>query len=119
MPPSEAKKRANKKYQAKTIASLACRVKKEQVRRRIERLAGSKVNDAVRLAFLDAKGLKELGKMDLSAVAEFKRSSAGTVEIKFVDRLEALKWLAETEEGPREGGIIEALEKSAEELKEA
>ncbi len=30
MPPSEAKKRANKKYQAKTIASLACRVKKEQ-----------------------------------------------------------------------------------------
>ena len=51
--------------------------------------------------------------------AEFKRSSAGTVEIKFVDRLEALKWLAETEEGPREGGIIEALEKSAEELKEA
>ena len=91
-------------------------MKKEQVRRRIERLAGSKVNDAVRL---DAKGLKELGKMDLSAVAEFKRSSAGTVEIKFVDRLEALKWLAETEEGPREGGIIEALEKSAEELKEA
>ena len=81
-------------------------MKKEQVRRRIERLAGSKVNDAV-------------GKMDLSAVAEFKRSSAGTVEIKFVDRLEALKWLAETEEGPREGGIIEALEKSAEELKEA
>ena len=79
-------------------------MKKEQVRRRIERLAGSKVNDAVRLAFLDAKGLKELGKMDLSAVAEFKRSSAGTVEIKFVDRLEALKWLAETEEGPREGG---------------
>lgn len=27
---SEAKKRANAKYQAKTIASLACRVKKEQ-----------------------------------------------------------------------------------------
>lgn len=27
---SEAKKRANKKYQAKTIASLACRVKKDQ-----------------------------------------------------------------------------------------
>ena len=30
MAPSEAKKRANKKYQAKTIASLACRVKKNQ-----------------------------------------------------------------------------------------
>ena len=30
MPVSEAKKRANKKYQAKNIASLACRVKKEQ-----------------------------------------------------------------------------------------
>lgn len=30
MPLTEAKKRANKKYQAKTIASLACRVKKDQ-----------------------------------------------------------------------------------------
>lgn len=30
MPPTDAKRRANAKYQAKTIASLACRVKKEQ-----------------------------------------------------------------------------------------
>ena len=30
MAPSEAKKRANKKYQAKNIASLACRVKIDQ-----------------------------------------------------------------------------------------
>lgn len=29
-PMSEAKKQANARYQAKTIASLACRVKKEQ-----------------------------------------------------------------------------------------
>lgn len=33
MAPSEAKKRANARYQAKTIASLACRVKKEQAER--------------------------------------------------------------------------------------
>lgn len=30
MAPTEAKKRANKKYQAKNIASLACRVRKDQ-----------------------------------------------------------------------------------------
>lgn len=30
MSPSEAQKRASAKYQEKTIASLACRVKKEQ-----------------------------------------------------------------------------------------
>ena len=30
MPTSDAKRRANARYQAKTIASLACRVKKEQ-----------------------------------------------------------------------------------------
>lgn len=30
MAPTEAKRRANKKYQAKNIASLACRVKIEQ-----------------------------------------------------------------------------------------
>ena len=30
MAPTESKKRANKKYQAKNIASLACRVRKDQ-----------------------------------------------------------------------------------------
>lgn len=30
MPPTDAQKRASAKYQEKTIASLACRVKKEQ-----------------------------------------------------------------------------------------
>lgn len=33
MPVSDAKKKANKKYQAQHIASLACRVKKEEAER--------------------------------------------------------------------------------------
>lgn len=33
MPVSEARKKANAKYQAKTISSLACRVKKEQAKK--------------------------------------------------------------------------------------
>ena len=57
-----------------------------------------------RLAFSSAEGLedslfsKEEGgcrKADLSAVAEVKKGSNGTVEIKFVDRIKALATLYE------------------------
>ena len=73
-----------------------------------------RVNDAVRLAFLTEKELGEIGKLDLSAVTEFKRNSNGTVELKFVDRLAALQWLSErVGEDPRAERWYEALEKGS------
>lgn len=65
------------------------------VLREIQKLAQSKANDAVRLAFMSGEELGGLEKLDLSAVTEFKRNSNGTVELKFVDRLAALQWLLE------------------------
>lgn len=63
MAPSEAKKRANKKYQAKNIASLACRVKKDQAEKFKSYCAdkGKTSNAVLRKYVLDCIGEKEDG----------------------------------------------------------
>lgn len=82
------------------------------------KLAESPANDGVRLAFLEGDGMEELKSLDLSALTEFKRSSNGTVELKFVDRLAALKWLAEQGEDTRAEQLYQALEKGRETMEE-
>ena len=61
--------------------------------RQIERLAEGRVNDAVKLAFLDGEQMAEIDGLDLSALTEFKRNGNGTVEIRLADRLAALERL--------------------------
>ena len=58
-------------------------MKNERARllRRMERLAGCRVNDAVKLAFLDGEQLGEIDGLDLGALKEFKRSGNGAVEL--------------------------------------
>ena len=59
-------------------------MKNERARllRRMERLAGCRVNDAVKLAFLDGEQLGEIDGLDLGALKEFKRSGNGAVELE-------------------------------------
>ena len=59
--------------------------------RRLAELAFGKPNDCVRLAL---EPRPELEKLDLSLLSEIKRSDKGAVEIKLIDRLEALEQLA-------------------------
>ena len=59
------------------------------------RLACARVNDAVKLAFLPEEERDTIGRLDLSALTEFRRSGAGTVEMKFTDRMRALERLWE------------------------
>ena len=67
----------------------------DQVLRRMEQLAQVRVNDAVKLAFLDGERTEEIDGLDLTALTEFKRSGNGGVEIKLADRLAVLEKLAE------------------------
>lgn len=66
-------------------------------------LALGKANDCVRLAMEDDAAVE---KLDLSLLAEVKRSKGGVVEVKLVDRLRALEQLSamltvrEREENP-------------------
>ena len=68
---------------------------REQLLEQMRALACAKVNDAVRLAYLPEEEREAIGKLDLSALIEFRRSGAGTVELKFADRMKALERLLE------------------------
>ncbi len=59
---------------------------------RLEKLAEAKVNDAVKLAFLE-RG-EQVDGLDLTALTEFRRSEKGGVEIRLVDRTAILRELA-------------------------
>lgn len=66
-------------------------------------LARARINDAVKLAYLQEEPLEAIDKLDLAALTEFKRSGNGAVELKFNDRMKALeRLLALTEEGGAE-----------------
>ena len=67
-------------------------IKREDVTRRLAELAFGKANDCVRLALEDAP---KLDRLDLSLLSEIKRNEKGTVEIKLIDRLQALEQLAQ------------------------
>ena len=56
-------------------------------------LAKGPVNDVVHLSFLNEDNLGDLDRLDLSALAEFKRSDRGAVEMKFINRVEVLEKL--------------------------
>lgn len=77
--------------------------RRKAVLKKLERLAGGRVNDAVKLAFLDSDRMGEIDGLDLTAVSEFKRGGNGTVEVKLVDRVKVLEKLMSMLEDPDEG----------------
>ena len=94
--------------------------RREEVIEQIEALTASRINDAVRLAFLTEEEMGLLDRLDLSAVTELKRNSNGTVELKFLDRLAALQWLLErAAEDPQAEKLYEALRDGAQQNGEA
>ena len=68
---------------------------RKQLLEQMRALACARVNDAVKLAYLPEEEREAIGKLDLSALIEFRRSGAGTVELKFADRIKALERLLE------------------------
>lgn len=73
------------------------RLRREDVARRLAELAFGKANDCVKLV-LEEK--PEVEKLDLGTLCEIRRSEKGALEIKLVDRLQALELLCRlTERG--------------------
>lgn len=87
---------------------------REALLEQMGRLAFARVNDAVKLAFLPEEERDVIGRLDLSALTEFRRSGAGTVEMKFTDRMRALERLLELS-GP---GGEEQLERFLQRMEE-
>lgn len=90
---------------------------REDVIAALSKLAFGRVNRGVELAYLEAATPQRIRQMDLSAVAEFKRNSNGTVEVKFIDRVKALTALYEmlggSEDGDETDAFFRALEEAA------
>ena len=84
-------------------------MKNERARllKQMERLAQCKVNDAVKLAFLDGAMLEELDGLDLTALTEFRRSEKGGSEVKLVDRVAVLKLLVELSAGQEDQKAVD------------
>jgi len=84
----------------------------------MEKLASASVNDAVKLLYLGEDELSTVDGLELSLLSEIKRSSSGAVEIKFQNKLDILRALAElkrareSEESAGEN-FYSALERSA------
>ena len=55
----------------------------EKLERQMLQLAKARVNDAVKLAFLNQEDRNLIDGMDLSALSEFKRAGNGAVEVSF------------------------------------
>ncbi len=87
---------------------------REDVLRRLERLADQRANDAVKLAFLGEEQVEEIDRMDLRALTELKRHGNGAVEIKLVDKILALETLCGIAKQSGEGAeaLFQALERS-------
>ena len=89
------------------------RRKARSILRRLEQLAAGRVNDAVKLVYLDEASRDEIDRLDLTALTEFKRSASGAVEIKLSDRaalLERIYRLMQEDEDAGEA-FLRALER--------
>ena len=83
---------------------------RDQILEALQRAALSRPNDAIALA-LEPKDVYVEG-LDLWGVSEFKINSAGSVEVKFLDRVKAISLLLECIGGGEDGmsALLEALE---------
>ncbi len=67
----------------------------DKLRRQMYRLSQARVNDAVKLAFLEQEDRDLIDGMDLTALTEFKRAGNGAVEVKFIDRMKMVERMLE------------------------
>ena len=67
--------------------------------RQLEQLAKCRVNDAVKLAFLDGSRPEAIDGLDLTPLTEFRRSDKGGSEVRLVDRAAVLRLLVELSAG--------------------
>jgi len=88
--------------------SLKKKISNAAIISKLGEMALGRGSDAVRLAFMDPESAEAcLDSLDLSMLSEIKRNSNGTVEIKLLNRLDALELLSKL---ISEGGSQSAAE---------
>lgn len=83
---------------------------RDEILEALRHVALSRPNDAISLAL--EPGEAHAGSLDLWGVSEFKINSAGSVEVKFLDRIKAISLLLECAGGGEDSmsALLNALE---------
>ncbi len=68
-------------------------MKRQKIVNELRKLANSKSNDVVKLAYLTEEDIDKIDGLDLRGLVELKRSGNGAVEVKLVNRLQVLELL--------------------------
>lgn len=80
-----------------------------EILERLEAIAFCRSNDAVKLAFTAEQGMPDIDQLDLGALAELKRLSNGSVEMKFIDRIKILELMTQLRQAAPESGAAELV----------
>lgn len=91
------------------VVYIKRKINEKDILAKIGEIAFGKSNDAVKLAFLNAdENPAMVDRLDLTMLSEVKRGSNGTVEIKLLNRLDALELLSKlTDCGGKSSGAEE------------
>ncbi len=84
---------------------------REALLEEMQKLICTKVNDGVKLAYLtelSEEQLRIIDELKLDGLTEFKRNSNGSVEVKFIDRMDATERIFALT-GGSSSGQMEAL----------
>lgn len=82
--------------------------KKRDVLQMLGQLAFGRPNDCVKLALRSSEAVDDL---DLTLLSEIRCSEKGTVEVRLIDRLQALERLAEMlDDGSQAAELLSALQ---------
>ena len=91
----------------------------ETAKEGFRKLAFGSNKDAVRLLFYKKVDTRVLKNMDLFSVSEIRKNKDGGIEIKFFDRMEALRELSELENADHGAeGFLKAIQDGAAALRE-
>ena len=77
------------------------KLKRGEIVARLGEIAFGRANDAVKLAFIEPDACAcEFETLDLSLLSDVKRAASGAVEVKLLNRFEAIKLLLDAVEEP-------------------
>ena len=83
--------------------------RKKDVIKRLGEIALGRSNDSVKLAFTNPEKL-DIDSLDLTMLSELRRAANGSVEIKLISRLDALKIMMEALRDEPGGEALEFLQ---------
>ena len=83
--------------------------RKKDVIKRLGEIAMGRSNDSVKLAYINPDRL-DIDSLDLTMLSELRRAANGSVEIKFLNRIDALKVMMDALRDEPGGGALEFLQ---------